>query len=62
MAQTLIEKIITAHSDRPVGPGEIVDVAIDTRLARDFGGASVVKNLDEHGLGIDQPECRCRFK
>ncbi len=56
MAQTLIEKIITAHSDRPVGPGEIVDVAIDTRLARDFGGASVVKNLDEHGLGIDQPE------
>ena len=56
MAQTLIEKIITAHSDRPVSPGEIVDVAIDTRLARDFGGASVVKNLDEHGLGIDQPE------
>jgi len=56
MPHTIIEKIITAHSDRPVGPGDIVDVTIDTRLARDFGGASVVKNLDEHGLGIDQPE------
>jgi len=56
MSQTIIEKIITAHSDRPVCPGDIVDVAIDTRLARDFGGASVVKNLDEHGLAIDRPE------
>ena len=55
MAQTMVEKIIAAHSDRTVGPGEIVDVAIDARLARDFGGASVVKNLDEHGLGIDRP-------
>jgi 3-isopropylmalate dehydratase small subunit len=56
MAQTIIEKILANHADRPAGPGEIVDVAIDARLARDFGGASVVKNLDEHGLGIDQPE------
>jgi 3-isopropylmalate dehydratase small subunit len=56
MDQTMIEKIITAHSDRPVGPGDIVDVAIDARLARDFGGASVVKNLDEHGLEIESRE------
>jgi 3-isopropylmalate/(R)-2-methylmalate dehydratase large subunit len=56
MGQTMIEKIIAAHSDRTVHPGDIVDVTIDTRLARDFGGASVVRNLDEHGLEIDNPE------
>ena len=28
-----------------VKPGEIVDIEIDTRVARDFGGANVVKNL-----------------
>ena len=47
MGQTLIEKIIAAHSGaRPVKPGDIVDVAIDVRVARDFGGANVVKNLE----------------
>jgi 3-isopropylmalate dehydratase small subunit len=56
MGQTIIEKIITRHSDRPVSPGDIVDVAIDTRLARDFGGANVVKNLDQHSLEIDDSE------
>jgi 3-isopropylmalate/(R)-2-methylmalate dehydratase large subunit len=32
-----------------------VDVAIDARVARDFGGANVVKNLRESGLGIADP-------
>ena len=55
MGLTLIEKIISAHSDKPCKPGDIVDMKIDARLARDFGGANVVKNIEEHGLGIDDP-------
>ena len=55
MGLTLIEKIISSHSDRPCKPGDIVDMQIDARLARDFGGANVVKNIEEHGLGIDDP-------
>jgi len=50
---TIIEKIISAHSGgNPVKPGDIVDVFIDTRAARDFGGANVVKNLLDNGLNI----------
>lgn len=52
----LIEKIIAAHSNQTiVKPGDIVDVAIDTRAARDFGGANVVKNLIDNGLTVDDP-------
>ena len=54
MDMTIIEKILARHSGRSkVVPGEIVDVKMDVRLARDFGGASVVKNLEENGLGVD---------
>lgn len=50
---TLIEKIITNHSNKDkVVPGEIVDIDIDVRIARDFGGANVVKNLIENNLEI----------
>ncbi|MEN8164353.1 MAG: aconitase/3-isopropylmalate dehydratase large subunit family protein [Acidobacteriota bacterium] len=56
MAQTLIEKIISQHSRPGVRAGETVDVKIDTRAARDFGGANVVKNLQRAGLGVDDPE------
>jgi 3-isopropylmalate/(R)-2-methylmalate dehydratase large subunit len=53
---TLIEKIITKHSNEAlVKPGDIVDVEIDARVARDFGGANVVKNLMNNKLGIDDP-------
>ena len=56
MPQTMIEKILAAHSGRErVIPGEIVDVAIDARVARDFGGANVVKNLLDHGLPVAEP-------
>ncbi len=52
----IIEKIIADHSNRDtVKPGDIIDVFIDTRAARDFGGANVVKNLLDHGLSIDDP-------
>ncbi len=50
----MIEKIIAAHSKQAVvKPGEIVDVLIDARVARDFGGANVVKNILDNGLDVD---------
>ncbi len=51
---TVIEKILADHAGRPeVKPGDIVDVAIDARVARDFGGANVVKNMNDHKLDLD---------
>ncbi|HOW10608.1 MAG TPA: aconitase/3-isopropylmalate dehydratase large subunit family protein [Bacteroidales bacterium] len=55
---TLLEKILASHSKYDsVKPGEIVDIKIDVRIARDFGGANVVKNILDHNLGIDDPRC-----
>ena len=46
MSQTLIERIIANHSgNKEVHEGDIVDVFIDCRAARDFAGANVVKNF-----------------
>ncbi len=57
MGMTLIEKILSNHSDADVvKPGDIVDVIIDARVARDFGGANVVKNLQTYKLDIDDAE------
>jgi homoaconitate hydratase family protein/3-isopropylmalate dehydratase small subunit len=53
MGKTIIEKIIESHSNKNVKPGDIVDIGIDVRVARDFGGANVVKNLRENNLDID---------
>lgn len=51
---TIIEKILTNHSKyETVKPGDIIDVVIDARAARDFGGANVVKNIEENSLEID---------
>jgi len=55
MGKTIIEKILGAHAGRDVAPGDIADVTIDVRVARDFGGANVVKNIREAGLGVDDP-------
>ena len=56
MGQTIIEKIIANHSGGgTVKPDDIRDIKIDTRVARDFGGANVVKNIQDTGLGIDNP-------
>jgi 3-isopropylmalate dehydratase small subunit len=55
MGLTLIEKIIAAHCDQPVFPGATVDMRVDVRAARDFGGANVVKNLQKAGLTVDDP-------
>jgi 3-isopropylmalate/(R)-2-methylmalate dehydratase large subunit len=57
MAMTLLEKILSAHSKyETVRPGEIADIEIDSRVARDFGGANVVKNLQDFGLTVSDPD------
>ncbi|OFX26226.1 MAG: homoaconitate hydratase [Bacteroidetes bacterium GWA2_31_9] len=49
----IIEKILASKSNKTqVKPDEIIDVFIDIRAARDFGGANVVKNLMTNGLTI----------
>jgi len=56
MGNTLIEKIIINHSKLDnVKPGDIADIEIDARAARDFGGPNVVKNIEDYGLTIDDP-------
>jgi 3-isopropylmalate/(R)-2-methylmalate dehydratase large subunit len=55
MGRTLIEKIISDHAGKEVSPGDIVDISIDVRAARDFGGANVVKNIQENALPIADP-------
>ena len=55
MGKTIIEKIIGTHAGKDVVPGDVVDVDVDARLARDFGGANVVKNLQVNGLGVRDP-------
>ncbi|MHC4606998.1 MAG: aconitase/3-isopropylmalate dehydratase large subunit family protein [Planctomycetota bacterium] len=56
MGKTIVEKIIAAHCGRDVKPGDIADVKMDVRIARDFGGANVVKNILRSGLGVDDPK------
>lgn len=55
MGKTLIEKIISSHAGKSAVAGDVIDMSIDTRIARDFGGANVVKNLRQAGLSIDDP-------
>lgn len=53
----IIEKILAKHANRSeVKPDEIIDVFIDTRAARDFGGANVVKNILDAGLKVNDPK------
>ncbi len=54
MGMTIVEKILAQHSKYDtVKPGEIIDVTIDARVARDFGGPNVVKHFEEHNLTLD---------
>ncbi|MFO7890412.1 MAG: aconitase/3-isopropylmalate dehydratase large subunit family protein [bacterium] len=56
MGQTMIEKIFTNHSSKKITAGDIAEISIDARIARDFGGANVVKNIQSHNLAIDDPQ------
>ena len=52
----IIEKIIAAHAHKvSVKPGDIVNIDMDARIARDFGGPNVVKHIENLGLTIDDP-------
>ncbi len=55
MGQTTIEKIFAAHAGGPVRAGEIVELDIDVRIARDFGGPGVVRSLRAAGLAVADP-------
>ena len=55
MGKTMIQKIFEKHSDNEANVGDIIDIGIDVRVARDFGGANVVKNLEENNLSLDDP-------
>ncbi len=51
---TIIEKILANHSKySTVKPGDIIDVEIDARVARDFGGPNVVQNLEQNNLSVE---------
>ena len=56
MGRTIIQKIFENHSKQKANVGDIIDIKIDVRVARDFGGANVVKNLEENGLKLDDPK------
>jgi len=56
MPGTIIEKIITSHAGKTARAGYVLDMLIDARVARDFGGANVVKNIRENHLPVDDPK------
>ena len=53
MGKTIIQKIFENHSSQGANVGENIDIEIDVRIARDFGGANVVKNLEENSLSVN---------
>lgn len=55
MGKTIVQKIFENHSGLEANVGDIIDIDIDVRVARDFGGANVVKNLEENNLSLDDP-------
>jgi len=55
MGNTIIQKIFENHSSQKATVGDIIDIGIDARVARDFGGANVVKNLTDHQLTVENP-------
>jgi 3-isopropylmalate/(R)-2-methylmalate dehydratase large subunit len=56
MGKTIIQKIFETHSNSTAPIDEIIDVTIDVKVARDFGGANVVKHLEENNLQIHDPK------
>lgn len=56
MGMTMIEKILANHSAYDiVRPGEIIDMHIDLRVARDVGGAHIVKQMLDNKLNVADP-------
>ncbi len=61
MGRTIIEKIFSRHSEKPVKVGDTAFIDIDVKTARDFGGANVVKNFEEHYGGSDIADAGSTF-
>ncbi len=62
MGQTIVEKIIQAHTGDEVAPGKIVWMDLEVRSARDFGGPNVVKNFEaEYGQAPVEDPARTFF-
>ncbi|MFA9454000.1 MAG: aconitase family protein, partial [Candidatus Aminicenantaceae bacterium] len=62
MGQTIVEKIIQAHTGDEVSPGKIVWMDLEVRSARDFGGPNVVKNFEaEYGRAPVEDPARTFF-
>jgi len=56
MGLTIIEKILAKHSAYGVvRPGEIIDLQIDIRVARNLGGGNVIRQLQDNKLNIADP-------
>jgi len=55
MGKTIIQKIFENHSKETANVGDIINIDIDVRVARDFGGANVVKNIEANNLSLDDP-------
>lgn len=56
MGRTLVEKILGTRANRDAKAGDIVDIHVDVRAARDFGGANVVKHIRATGLSVHDPD------
>ena len=53
----ITEKILAKHAGKEhLKPGDIVNVFIDCRVARDFGGANVIEHLQNNNLKIEDTE------
>lgn len=56
MGRTMMEKIFAAHStSAEIKTGDIIELMFDLRIARDIGGATVVKQLQDNKLTIADP-------
>lgn len=55
MGRTIVEKILGSRAGRDAAAGDIVDIQVDIRAARDFGGANVVKHIRSTRLPIHDP-------
>ena len=51
MGQTLTEKILSAHTDRPVRPGEFAQVRVDVALANDVTAPIAIREFEKIGTG-----------
>ena len=51
MGQTLAEKILSAHTDDPVRPGEFAQVRVDVILANDVTAPIAIREFEKIGTG-----------